>query len=74
MLSYLARRALTAALVAAAGAAGTMAARRYFERRSQRPVHRDERTALNRWENEGGAPVVAPTATALERGGGASPL
>jgi len=74
MLSYLARRALTAALVAAAGAAGTMAARRYFERRTQRRLRRDDRAALNRWENEGGTPVTAPATTGFESGRGASPL
>jgi hypothetical protein len=55
MLSTLARRALTAAVVAAAGAAGTYAFRRFADRRTRRSL-KDERVDVSRWEGEGGSP------------------
>ena len=57
MLSFIARRALTAAVVAAAGAAGAYVFRSVTERRRHGNVARtDERTDVSRWEGEGGSP------------------
>lgn len=58
MISSLLRRALTAALIGAAGAAGTMVAKRMLEnKRGGKRGTYNERLALNRWENEGGQPA-----------------
>lgn len=54
MLSLIARRALTAAVVAAATAAGSYAMRSYMSRRKLRRT-RDVQE-LSRWEGEGGSP------------------
>ena len=54
MLSQLARRALTGALVAAAGAAGSYAVKHYLDR--ARREKREEKTDVSRWEGEGGSP------------------
>jgi hypothetical protein len=53
MLTLLVRRALTAAVFAAAGAAGSYLVRRIVERQRAR---RDERLDVSRWEGEGGSP------------------
>ena len=55
MLSYLARRALTGALVAAAGAVGSYAVKHYLDR-ARRDNKREEKTDVSRWEGEGGSP------------------
>lgn len=58
LLSLIARRALTAALVAAAGAAGSYAIRHYLGRPAGR-THREgrqEKVDVSRWEGEGGSP------------------
>ncbi len=55
VLSLLARRALTAAVVAAAGAAGSYALRHYMTRRSRRSRIQDK-IDVSRWEDEGGSP------------------
>ena len=55
MLSTIARRALTAAIVAAAGAAGSYAFRHYAERHSRR-TRKQEKIDVSRWEGEGGSP------------------
>ena len=57
LLSHIARSALTAALVAAAGAAGSYAIRHYFGRPA-RPHRegRQEKVDVSRWEGEGGSP------------------
>lgn len=55
MLSLIARRALTAAVVAAAGAAGSFAYRHYLQTRNRR-TRRDDRVDESRWEGEGGSP------------------
>lgn len=55
LLSPIARRALTAALVAAAGAAGSYALRHYLNRRSRRSRNEDQ-IDVSRWEGEGGSP------------------
>jgi hypothetical protein len=55
MLSYLARRALTGALVAAAGALGSFAVKHYLDR-AHRVKKREEKTDVSRWEGEGGSP------------------
>lgn len=74
MLSSLMRRALTAALIGAAGAAGTMLARRMIEKRSRRLGRGtyNERLALSRWENEGGQP--AQPRSGNHTGHGTAPL
>lgn len=54
MPSRLARRVLTTALVAAAGAAGSYAMKRYLDR--ARRERRQDKTAVSRWEGEGGSP------------------
>ena len=58
LLSHIARSALTAALVAAAGAAGSYAIRHYFGRPAARPHRegRQEKVDVSRWEGEGGSP------------------
>lgn len=55
VLSILARRALTAAIVAAAGAAGSYAFRQIVEKRSHRK-RKEDRIEHLRWEGEGGSP------------------
>jgi hypothetical protein len=55
VLSLIARRALTAALVAAAGAAGSYAFRHYMQRRTSRRSRQDK-IDESRWEGEGGSP------------------
>jgi hypothetical protein len=55
MLSYLARRALIGALVAAAGAVGSYAVKHYLDR-ARREKKREEKTDVSRWEGEGGSP------------------
>lgn len=54
MLSPLARRALTGALVAAAGAAGSYVVKHYLDR--ARRDRREEKLDVSRWEGEGGSP------------------
>ena len=54
MLSHLARRALTTALVAAAGAVGSYAMKEYLDR--ARREKRQDKTDVSRWEGEGGSP------------------
>jgi hypothetical protein len=54
-LSPFVRRALTAAVVAAAGAAGSYAFRHYMDRRTHRS-RKDDRIDVSRWEGEGGSP------------------
>lgn len=56
MLSLLARRALTAAALAAASAVGTYVVRRWVQRRENRS-RRDEPFEVSRWEGEGGSPT-----------------
>ena len=56
MVSLLLRRALTAAAVAAAGAAGSYLVRRFVERRTRGRARRDDRLDVSRWEGEGGSP------------------
>jgi hypothetical protein len=55
VLSLIARRALAAALVAAAGAAGSYAFRHYMQRRTSRRSRQDK-IDESRWEGEGGSP------------------
>ena len=55
LLSAIARRALTAAIVAAAGAAGSYAFRHYVEKKSHRS-RKEEKIDVSRWEGEGGSP------------------
>jgi hypothetical protein len=62
LMSSLARKALTAAIVAAAGAAGSYAFRHYLERRNGRRARRDEHLDVSRWEGEGGSPPDQPAA------------
>lgn len=66
IMNSLARKALTAAIVAAAGAAGSFAFRHYMERRSGR-ARRDERLDVSRWEGEGGSPPDLPAAVPHQR-------
>jgi len=54
-LSLIARRALTAAVVAAAGAVGSYAFRHYMYRRTRRS-RREDKIDMSRWEGEGGSP------------------
>ena len=57
LLSTLARRALTAALVAAAGAAGSYAFRHFVDKKSTKHrSRREEKSDVSRWEGEGGSP------------------
>ena len=55
VLSPLARKALTAAIVAAAGAASSYAYRHFAERRKLR-ARRQDKIDVSRWEGEGGSP------------------
>jgi len=55
VLSMIARRALAAAIVAAAGAAGSYAFRHFTEKRSHHK-RREEKIDHSRWEGEGGSP------------------
>ena len=55
VLSIIARRAIAAAIVAAAGAAGSYAFRHFVETRSHRK-RREEKIDHSRWEGEGGSP------------------
>jgi hypothetical protein len=55
-LSLIARRALTAAVVAAAGAAGSYAFRHYMDRRTSRRARKEDKIDESRWEGEGGSP------------------
>ena len=55
VLSLLARRALTAAIVAAAGAAGSYAFRHYVDKRARR-TRKQDKIDVSRWEGEGGSP------------------
>lgn len=70
MISALLRRAITAALIGAAGAAGTMVAKRMLESRRTKRLPDSERLALNRWENEGGQPAQPKS----NHGHGAAPI
>ncbi len=54
-LSPFVRRALTAAVVAAAGAAGSYAFRHYMDRRTRRS-RKEDKIDVSRWEGEGGSP------------------
>lgn len=58
LLSVIARRALTAALVAAAGAAGSYAFRHYMGKRNttSRRARKEDKVDMSRWEGEGGSP------------------
>jgi hypothetical protein len=56
VLSLIARRALTAAIIAAAGAAGSYAFRHYIDRRMSRRSRKQDRIDQSRWEDEGGSP------------------
>ena len=62
MVSLLLRRALTAAALAAAGAAGSYLVRRFVERRTLGRARREERVDVSRWEGEGGSPPDLPAA------------
>ena len=55
VLSMLARRAIAAAIVAAAGAAGSYAFRHFVEKRSHRK-RKEDKFDYSRWEGEGGSP------------------
>jgi hypothetical protein len=66
MISSIARKALTAAIVAAAGAAGSYAFRHFTERRKGR-TRRDERLDVSRWEGEGGSLPDVPAAAPQQR-------
>lgn len=61
MLRTLARSAITAVVLAAAGAASSYAMRRYVAKRSRR-TGGDERIDESRWEGEGGSPKDATAA------------
>ena len=54
LLTPIARRALTAALVAAVGAAGSYAYRHYVDRKKSRRT--EDKIDMSRWEGEGGSP------------------
>ena len=56
LLSPFARRALTAAVVAAAGAAGSYAFRHYMDQSTRRSRKEDRIDDVSRWEGEGGSP------------------
>lgn len=56
LLSVIARRALTAAIVAAAGAAGSYAFRHYIDKKTSRRSRKEEKIDVSRWEGEGGSP------------------
>lgn len=58
LLSLIARRALTAAVVAAAGAAGSYAFRHYIDKRNgtSRRARKEDKIDVSRWEGEGGSP------------------
>ena len=62
MVSLLLRRALTAAALAAAGAAGSYLVRRVVERRTRGRARGDDRIDVSRWEGEGGSPPDLPAA------------
>ena len=62
MMSYIVRRALTAAAVAAAGAAGSYLVRRMSQRYAQGRTHREDKIDMSRWEGEGGSPPDLPAA------------
>lgn len=67
VLSTIARRAITAAVVAAASAAGAYAWRRYAaEHESKRRLRRDWHVDESRWEGEGGSPPDATAAVPHE--------
>ena len=58
MLNLMLRRALRAAVLTAAAAAGTYVARQLIERqRTQRRARRQDRADVSRWEDEGGSPA-----------------
>jgi hypothetical protein len=62
MVSLLLRRALAAAALAAAGAAGSYLVRRFVERRTHGRARRQEHVDVSRWEGEGGSPPDLPAA------------
>lgn len=65
-LSLIARRALTAAVVAAAGAAGSYAFRQYMDRRTSR-ARKQDTIDESRWEGEGGSPPDVTAAVPHQR-------
>ena len=60
MLSTIARKALTAAIVAAAGAAGSYVFRQMMEKRGHgrngSRARQQDKVDVSRWEGEGGSP------------------
>ena len=67
IVSTIARKALTAAIVAAAGAAGSYLFRQYVERRHHGRRGHDDRLDVSRWEGEGGSPPDVTAAVPHQR-------